>query len=316
MTANEIIKIAKKSSCKCCECGSTVKSTVGKPVFGNDTFDCKIDSEGRTYCYSCANRLRNSITLVAVPEWTETDRISDRETVLASVKEMNPWHKFIAYEKNEHITVRCTREDNTVFVYAHGKQRYGYRYGFSMFADKYDLKAEKQTAQKSETEKWHSRVMKAIKCLEKSGLWTDLLVKLHNMLSMTYEDRDYIRQNYSWGDNTALAEQFEMKYPFLFYKGKDDKKYVDTSYIYEMSNITLKPMYFGKYANKKVKEEIADSIANEKEYEYSCRVSYDVHFSYSPKSGKAYYSEEYRGCGNGHYYIALDNNTALFCEDD
>ena len=133
---------------------------------------------------------------------------------------------------------------------------------------------------------------------------------------MTYEDREYIRLNYSWGDNTALAEQFEMKYPFLFYKTEDGKKCINTSYVYEMSEITLKPMYFGKYANKKVKEEIAENIANKTEYKYSCRVSYDVSFSYDPKIGKAYYSEEYRDCGNGHYYLALDNNTALFCEDD
>ena len=318
MTANEIIKIAKKSTCKCVACNCTIKSTVGKPVFGNDTFDCKIDTEGNTYCSSCAGRLsRNGeITLVTIPEWTEPDRVSDETEILNTIKGMEKGHKFTAYEKDEHITVRCMKEENSIFVYAHGRNRYGYRYNFTVFADKYDMKAEKETAKKTPTEEWHGRIMRAIKCLEKSGLWADLLVKLRNMLSMTYEDRDYIRRNYSWGDNTVLAEQFEMRYPFLFYKTEDGKKCIDTSYTYEMSEIILKPMYFGKYANKKVKEEIADSIANEKEYEYSCRVSYDVHFSYSPKSGKAYYSEEYRGCGNGHYYLALDNNTALFCEDD
>ena len=31
---------------------------------------------------------------------------------------------------------------------------------------------------------------------------------------------------------------------------------------------------------------------------------------------KVWSSEELRGCGNGHYYIALDANTALFVEDD
>jgi len=43
---------------------------------------------------------------------------------------------------------------------------------------------------------------------------------------------------------------------------------------------------------------------------------YDVTFNYQPEDNKAWYSEEYRGCGNGHYYLALDATHALFYEDD
>ena len=39
-------------------------------------------------------------------------------------------------------------------------------------------------------------------------------------------------------------------------------------------------------------------------------------FEYKADKNKAWYSEEYRGCGNGHYYIAIDENTALFIEND
>ena len=39
-------------------------------------------------------------------------------------------------------------------------------------------------------------------------------------------------------------------------------------------------------------------------------------FEYEPDKNKAWYSEEYRGCGNGHYYIALNSSMALFCEND
>jgi hypothetical protein len=319
MTESKILSIAKKTSCNCANCNSRVYSSVGKPVFGNDAFDCRIDTEGNTYCSSCAGKLsRNGeITLVNIPEWTEKDRVSDREEILNTLHYMTMNEKFLAYEKDEHITVRCKKEDTSIFVYAHGRSRYGYRYSFTSFADRYDLKAEKKTTKKTPTEEWHGRISRAIKCLEKSGLWADLLVQLRNMLTMTYEDREYIRLNCAWNEeSTDLINRYEKKYPFLFYTAENGKKYVNSAYIYEMSEITLKPMYFGKYANKKVKEEIAENIANKTEYKYSCRVSYDVSFSYDPKIGKAYYSEEYRDCGNGHYYLALDNNTALFCEDD
>ena len=46
------------------------------------------------------------------------------------------------------------------------------------------------------------------------------------------------------------------------------------------------------------------------------RSSYDVSFSYDPKLQHAWYSEEYKNCGNGHYYLALDETHALFYEDD
>lgn len=46
------------------------------------------------------------------------------------------------------------------------------------------------------------------------------------------------------------------------------------------------------------------------------RTNYDVSFTYRPEKQKAWYSEEYKNCGNEHYYIALDANAALFVEDD
>ena len=44
--------------------------------------------------------------------------------------------------------------------------------------------------------------------------------------------------------------------------------------------------------------------------------SYDYSISTDPENKKARYSAEYKWCGNGHYYIMLDWDTALFMEDD
>lgn len=44
------------------------------------------------------------------------------------------------------------------------------------------------------------------------------------------------------------------------------------------------------------------------------RTSYD--YSVSIKNGRAWLNEEYKGYGNGHYYLLLNANTAIFCEDD
>jgi hypothetical protein len=44
------------------------------------------------------------------------------------------------------------------------------------------------------------------------------------------------------------------------------------------------------------------------------RTSYD--YSVHITNGRAWFSEEYKDCGNGHYYLLLNANCAIFYEDD
>ena len=83
-----------------------------------------------------------------------------------------------------------------------------------------------------------------------------------------------------------------------------------------MSECRMKSLYFGKPYNRMIKDEIADAMANRRRTTQRARAGYDVTFEYDPDRNMAWYSEEYRDCGNGHYYLALDASTALFCEDD
>lgn len=63
-------------------------------------------------------------------------------------------------------------------------------------------------------------------------------------------------------------------------------------------------------------EEIAHAIDTKTEYHTSGRNGYDVSFEYNPETNRAWYSEEYKGCGNGHYYLALNRTHAIFYEND
>lgn len=124
---------------------------------------------------------------------------------------------------------------------------------------------------------WEKRAKKVIAKLEASGLWPELKTEFETVLKNGYENRD--------------------------------KAYA----IYEFDT---KAMYFGKMWNETEKEQIAEVLANKEKYSVRHQAGYDVSFSYNPKLNKAWYSEEYRGCGNGHYYIAIDATTALYVEDD
>ena len=61
---------------------------------------------------------------------------------------------------------------------------------------------------------------------------------------------------------------------------------------------------------------ITKAMNNKESITLSGRVDYDVSFEYNAEKNKAWYSLEYKNCGNGHYYLALNDTHAIFCEDD
>ena len=108
---------------------------------------------------------------------------------------------------------------------------------------------------------------------------------------------------------------FIEKYPFAFYFS-DGVYRADYKYFDECSLVNMKSMYFGRGTNTFVKDELAKAIEENREYSFHTTVNYDVSVKYEPTKQRCWYSEEYRGCGNGYYYIALNHSTALFCEKD
>ena len=227
--------------------------------------------------------------------------------------------KFIVIDENKK-NVRCQKEKGgTIFVFAPHGSRYGKRYTEETFMQlPYQMKVV------NEAEKWHKKIIKAKNILEKSGLWPELLEVYTGLSKMSYEDYKVIcricdSRPSEWFDKTKTAEErkaffgdYAVKYPFLF----DEDGYVDSDYYGELSDPTFKSMYFG-YSNSLYKKEIANALSEKKKYSTGrVVVSYDNSFSYDSEKNKAWYSEEYRGCGNGHYYLALDGNTAVFYEND
>ena len=154
---------------------------------------------------------------------------------------------------------------------------------------------------------------------------------LKNLDTMTLEDRKAIANLYNqrWSSGTyevhikrahQTAENirhiYGAKYPFIVSNDKEGNPYVETWYLWEMSDCRTKSMYFGKYWNKHYKEDIKKAIENKEKITKTARTSYDVSFNYDPEKNMAWYSEEHKDCGNGHYYLAVDEKTAWFCEND
>jgi hypothetical protein len=220
-------------------------------------------------------------------------------------------------------TLRAKKYDDGYFVFGKGRRNYGWRFESAeeMLSRGYSPVVKRQS---SDTDLWHGRIRRALREIDNTGLWkgTDLETELRNMLQMTWEDHEELRElsfgiweDGKWRVNPEIYK-FKEKYPFVF----PEDGGIDTSYLYERSACTLKPVYFGKYYTRRIRGEIIDATMGRDEYS-SGIIPEDYDYSFEYRTGedglkRAWYSMEYRGCGNGHYYLALSERLALFAEND
>ena len=179
---------------------------------------------------------------------------------------------------------------------------------------------------KSKNELWEKSINKAIKILEKSKLWDIQLNDLKIALSIGYEKLQEADKIYWSKDENLDYEQNNLRNKELIKaidnrlikkNIEENKEFVDTSILCYMSNpLKIKKMYFGKYRNEEYLKQIREAIQNKTKISINAEANYDVSFEYEPLTQKAWYSEEFKGCGNGHYYLALSDEYALFYEDD
>ncbi len=219
---------------------------------------------------------------------------------------------FKAISTGNHETHRCYIEsDGNIFVYARNKKRYGWRFGGEQF-----LKLFTPLIPIDENAQWKKRLKRAVKLCRESGLWAEIAVVWDNLYKHVTLDEKRKIYEMSWDNREAAIAYCKEHYPFMIKTDSDGNEYLNTDYIWELSRCELKSMYFG-YNNAKEKEQIRKAISEHRQYTIPrIRTNYDVSFSYNPESNRAFYSEEYKDCGNGHYYLALNHSTAVFCEDD
>lgn len=254
------------------------------------------------------------------------------ENILNSLDSLSDFQKFEAVNTKTGEKVRCMKEpksgetsENAYFVFAKGKKRYGFRYDKETFAKIYTpvIKTDEE-----KTKKWHRDIRRALSEIERTGFWKGSSMEriLKNLLTITLKEKKDIFNLYNeCGDNFALRTEkmlpYMEKYPFLFNTGQEDEivPIPDFNYYSELADCKLKSMYFGR--GSYVKEQIKEAMAQKRDTLQVARTSYDVSFELRQPTKdvpyiRAWYSEEYKGCGNGHYYLALSENCAIFCEND
>jgi len=174
---------------------------------------------------------------------------------------------------------------------------------------------------KTQADKWKDAWEKVVSRLEKSGLWENVLPNIKLALNMGY-DRvkkaadDYWHITYG-SDRDVKIKAYLEKYPELSKENDNKELYVNTEVIWFCgSSPKVKKMRFCKYNNEFYLQAIQKAMLNKSKHSASGRFHYDISFEYNPETNRAWYSEEYKGCGNGHYYLALDATHAIYYEKD
>lgn len=232
---------------------------------------------------------------------------------------MHNGEKFVVLDE-DNKDVRCMKEsENSIFVFFPRKKSYGYRYPVEAFITMpYKMKVV------DEASRWQRKITKARKILEKSGLWPELLEIYSNLEKIGYDDYkviaaicnsrpiEWYRKETSSDQRKSFFGKYAEKYPFIF----DEEGHINPDYYGEVSDPTFKTIKLG-YCSQMYKKEIAEAISSKAAYNTeSVLEKYDHSFRYDPGVNRAWYNEEYHNCGNGYYYLALDENTAIFYEKD
>jgi len=295
-------------------------------------------------------------------EKTELERKAEE---LYKNREAGAIRVIAVYKDGTKKKVRIARSTNGSIIVMKSANR-GYSINQTDIIDfkEIDLKAE-----------WQKSISKAIKILEESGLWKDLLTDLKTANAIGYEklqeaykitDMYFISDKEKAEINIAnelrdanitlnqITEQLtsdkhpdldieKVKYYYLnptrvydlnekikiekikqidsrlIEKTEDGKEIYNSNILWHLSKpLKIKKMYFEKYKdynNLKLKE-IKEALQNKQPITIKGRTNYDVSFYYKPDENKAWYDEEFRNCGNGHYYLALSDTYAMFYEDD
>lgn len=175
------------------------------------------------------------------------------------------------------------------------------RYGLYFVLD--DVASIELPVSKSENEIFRHTLKRLIKSLEESGLWADILQWAKWVDTLTDEELDAYKTR---AFNTRSGREMETgfigidAFGRMFHKNAIKAVNYDKSWSFE--------------------EQVRQAIANKEDY-HSPRWEKGYDNSVSVKKGedgivRGWYSEEYRGCGNGHYYLLIDAKHAIFCEND
>lgn len=224
-----------------------------------------------------------------------------KKMVESWIKESNQYYFYITTNGDQHYKIRLFISNHGSICRFAGKSR---KKGWEI--SEFEISDWKEIipdTQKSNYMMIFKRNLnRVIGCLSTSGLWQHFL-----------EDFKELQMK----SDALVAELFHSNY-------SETQRLLKESGIQHISPSILGSLFdrrcirtinFGRW-NGEIRNNYLQSLKEKRRYHHRWRLGYDNTLEYDPVRKLAWYSEEYKDCGNGHYYIALDSTHCGFREDD
>lgn len=219
---------------------------------------------------------------------------------------------------------RLFTNSGRVCEYGKGRRTYGHY----AYIDNWQKVEPVKPAPKYSYSMFHRNTTKAAALLAASGLWPEMQKRMAVMSQLSLSEYNEIMDIYqkSWDcdyRDTEKRQELEKSFNDFFTSRGTTPDYYHFKQLSEKSQIISIP--FGKdgsYERRMVANHLEQAKQSAADYDDGFDVrwygSYDYSVSVSKKDGvlRGWYSAEYKGCGNGHYYLLLDATHAIYGEDD
>lgn len=212
---------------------------------------------------------------------------------------------YVSEGKKHEVRLFISKE-NYICVAIKGSRKYGYVVSVSEM-DKWDSLTKVNKGNKTDlVKRMRKRAESGIEMLNESGLWVEIKKELMKFLDLSDDD---IRRDFIDGDiyETYRTKKYDWLNSYqVFFALKSKKCWKNPS--------------FGKYDSSKdsIINSVKRAIGEKKPIRFAWRNVYDNTLEIINDNDiyRGFYSEEFKGCGNGHYYLLFDATHAIFYEDD
>lgn len=220
-----------------------------------------------------------------------------------------------AKTKDFNVFVNGKTEKKRLFVSSSGdlceyikrSKRYGYPLNDYQLCSWESITPCKQT---DDLTKIKNFMKKVVKYLNQSGMWSNIKEDYEIILA---QGDDFLTDliNSSWTNKRDKLHKLAVSL------GRDSLSFHCDS-IVDTARKGIKSVNYDRYTKEIYKPILKDAITNKKTSQYAWRKGYDNSIEVGMREDVfcGWYSEEYRGCGNGHYYLLLDDCHAYFYEND
>lgn len=228
----------------------------------------------------------------------------------------------IAYSNGEIADGRVAFDSryNAIFLYAKNRQRYGtviYASDERKSVVSLTLNEPIQKVDMDWYQDFEFKVLKICKYIIKNthpNLWQDLKTDALNIEKNLPELKKWF---YAVSNRQVKDTRFGLYTKEAEQEISTILNVSDSFFLYphKVKTLSVKSCGFSEY----VINDLKNAIENKMGYRISHRGSYDYSISVEPHSNesvKAFLSAEFKDCGNGHYYLLLNENNSLHYEDD